>query len=232
MELKGKLAVVTGVSRGIGYSTVKDLLEEGVIVAGWGRTAPDIQHDNFHFFSTDIRKAASVLNAYKETVSRIGANIEILINNAGVGFYYSFEETPLDKMQEMFETNVFGIYYVSQQIIPNMKKLERGHIINIASIAATNGIEGMSAYCGTKYALRGISLSMMKELRIFGIKVTTVYPGSVKTNFFDSMDVITANDNMMMPEDISSTILHVLKTPQNYLLAEVEARPLQPKGKK
>jgi NADP-dependent 3-hydroxy acid dehydrogenase YdfG len=231
MDLKNKVAVVTGVSRGIGLAIVRDLLKEGMIVAGWGRTAPELTDPGFHFFLTNIRDNESVKNSFQQTVESLGDNIHVLVNNAGLGYYYSFEDTPIEKVYEMFETNVYGVYYVSRLIVPQMKRMEAGHIINISSIAGTNGIESMSAYCGTKFALRGISLSMMKELRKFGIKVTTVYPGSVKTNFFDEIDVVTANDHMMMPEDISSTVVHVLKTPANYLIPEVEARPLQPKGK-
>ena len=109
--------------------------------------------------------------------------------------------------------------------------MEMGHIINIASIAATTGIPKMAGYCATKHAVRGISQSMYKELREFGIKVTTIYPGSVKTNFFDNIEAIDANNNMMMPEDIASTILHVLQSPDNYHHVDIEVRPLRPKGK-
>ena len=112
-----------------------------------------------------------------------------------------------------------------------MKSMEEGHIVNISSIAGTNGIAGMAGYCGTKHAVRGISHSMFKELRNFGIKVSTIYPGSTNTNFFDEFSSVDSNNNMMRPEDIALTIIQVLETSANYLPVDIEVRPLQPKGK-
>ena len=131
----------------------------------------------------------------------------------------------------MFKTNVDSIFYCSKSIIPVMKENNGGHIVNISSIAGTNGISGMAAYCATKHAVRGLSQSMFKELRNYGIKVSTIYPGSTKTNFFDDIDSVTTHDNMMMPEDIAQTIVQVLETSANYLPVDIEVRPLQPKGK-
>lgn len=147
-----------------------------------------------------------------------------------MGYEGAFEELEPKKWQAMFETNVNGIFYCSRLVIPQMKKNDEGHIINISSIAGTTGIPGMSAYCGTKHAVRGISHSMYKELRKYGIKVTTIYPGSVNTNFFDDIDSVTANENMMRPEDIADSILHCLKTHPNYHQVDLEVRPLKPKG--
>jgi short-subunit dehydrogenase len=113
-----------------------------------------------------------------------------------------------------------------------MKAQDEGHIVNISSIAGTLGIEQMAGYCGTKFAVRGISQTMYKELRNFGIKVTCIYPGSVKTNFFDKIPTVTVNDNMMMPEDLAATIVHCLKSHPNFHHVDVEVRPLRPLGKK
>jgi NADP-dependent 3-hydroxy acid dehydrogenase YdfG len=232
MNLNNKIAVVTGVSKGIGLSTVKLLLDNGVKVAGWGRSAPKIKHPNFAFYLTNVRDAESVSESYNATVEDFGGDIAILINNAGLGYQAKMEEMTLDQWHEMFETNVNGIFYCSRLVIPGMKKMDSGHIINISSIAGQIGIEEMSGYCGTKYAVRGISSALYKEVRNFGIKVTCIYPGSVKTNFFDKIPSVTPNDNMMMPEDIASTILHCLEAPDNYHHVDIEVRPLRPLGKK
>lgn len=232
MELKGRIAVVTGASRGIGLTTVQALLEKEVKVAGWGRTAPDLQHQNFHFFECDIRKAEMVQQAYEQTIEKLGGSVSILINNAGLGFSAKLEEQTLEQWHTMFETNVNGLFYCTRLVVPGMKEQEEGHIINISSIAGTTGIEEMSGYCATKHAVRGISHSLYKEVREFGVKVTCIYPGSVKTNFFDPIESVTANDNMMRPEDIASTILHALESPPNYHHIDIEVRPLMPKGKR
>lgn len=232
MNLKGKNAIVTGVSKGIGLSTVKMLLEKGMKVAGWGRTSPELDHEHFRFFKADVGAEAEVKAAWQASRDWFASPVSVLINNAGLGYSALFEETPTQQWMEMFNTNVHGIFFCSREVIPDMKKLDEGHIINISSIAGHTGIESMSGYCGTKFAVRGISQTMYKELRNFGIKVTCIYPGSVKTNFFDQIPTVTVNDNMMMPEDIASTILHCLESPPNYHHIDVEVRPLRPMGKK
>jgi len=231
MNLKNKVAIVTGSSKGIGLATVHVLLEQGVKVAGWSRSKTKIEHPNFKYFEVDIGDVKSVENAYNQTVSRFQHNIQILINNAGLGYSALFEDLKLKKWKHMFDTNVNGILYVSRLVIPQMKKMQEGHIINISSVAGSTGIETLSGYCATKFAVRGLSQALYKELREYGIKVTCIYPGSVQTNFFDEIDSVTANKNMMQPEDIASTILHCLQSSPNYHHVDIEVRPLQPKGK-
>ncbi len=231
MELLNKTAIITGVSKGIGLATANLLLKNGVKVAGWSRSEPNLKHKNFHFVQVDVSNNDSVVKGYQQTIAHFGNQIEILINNAGLGFEGLIEEMSDNDWHQMFKTNVDSIFYCSRLVIPEMKKMDNGHIINISSIAGTNGIAGMAGYCGTKHAVRGISQAMFKELRNFGIKVSVIYPGSVKTNFFDDIDSVTTSDNMMMPEDIASTILHVLSAPPNYHHIDIEVRPLRPKGK-
>lgn len=232
MELNQQIAVVTGVSKGVGLEVVKLLVARGSIVAGWGRTAPDFKHSNFHFFLCDVSQEEQVENAYQKTTSKLGTDIRILINNAGFGIAGKFEEMNSEDWKSMFETNVHGIFYVSKRLIPAMKSADAGHILNVASIAGLNGVANFAGYVGTKHAVRGISHSMYMELRDFGIKVSTIYPGSIQTNFFDSIPGMDANENMMRAEDVALTIIQTLETHPNYFVAEIECRPLQPKGKK
>lgn len=232
MELNKKIAVVTGVSKGVGLEVVKQLLEKGTIVAGWGRTAPDIKHENFHFFSCDVSVEDQVEKAYTSTVKKLGSDIRILINNAGFGVAGKFEEMSTEDWKSMFDTNVHGIFYVSKRLVPAMKTADEGHIINVSSIAGLNGVANFAGYVGTKHAVRGISHSMYMELRDFGIKVSSIFPGSIQTNFFDKIEGTTTNENMMRPEDVAQTIVQTLETHPNYFVADVELRPLRPKGKK
>jgi NADP-dependent 3-hydroxy acid dehydrogenase YdfG len=232
MELTNKIAVVTGVSKGLGHKIVIQLLEKGVKVAGWGRNHPDLYHDNFLFIPCDVSQEDSVEEAYRATVEKMGEDIRIVINNAGYGTSSPIEEMESEAWEQIFKTNVHGIFYVCKRLIPNMKQQEEGHIINISSIAGLNGLANFSAYCGTKHAVRGISHSLYMELREFGIKVSTIYPGSIQTQFFDDIEGMEAHENMMRPEDVASTIIHTLETHPNYFIADVECRPLRPKGKK
>ncbi len=232
MELKNKIAVVTGVSKGIGLELVKLLLEKGVVVAGWGRTAPDLDHADFHFFTCDVSKEESVENAFQETTKKLGTDIRILVNNAGFGVFGATETFSSEDWKGMFDTNVHGIFYTTKRLIPGMKAADEGHILNVASIAGLNGVNQFAGYVGTKHAVRGISHSLYMELRDFGIKVSTIYPGSIQTNFFDDIPGMETNENMMRPIDVATTMLQTLETHPNYFVVDVECRPLRPKGKK
>lgn len=230
MNLQDKLVVVTGASKGIGLATVNAFISAGAKVAGWSRSEPALTDENFLWIKTDMTSFVSVREAYEATEKHFGATPDVLVNNAGLGFEGRLVDTPLDDWHQMFDVNVHGLFYACKLSIPAMQQKGEGHIINISSIAGTTGIESMSGYCATKHAVRGLSHSLYKEVRNDGIKVTCVYPGSVNTNFFDTIDSVTANENMMRPEDIAQTILETVATYRNYHIVDIEMRPLKPKG--
>ncbi|MEP2667603.1 MAG: SDR family NAD(P)-dependent oxidoreductase [Cyclobacteriaceae bacterium] len=230
MELKGQLAIVTGASKGIGWATVNALLAAGCRVAGWSRSTLTLKHDLFKHYQVDVKDNASVEKAFSNTSSDFDRTPSILINNAGLGFEDALEDLSVEKWHTMFQTNVDGIFYCTRLALPSMKKQGKGHIINISSVAGMTGIPGMTGYCATKYAVRGLSQALFKEVRKFGVKVTCIYPGSVQTNFFDKIPSVEASDNMMQPEDIASTIIHCLNSPDNYHHVDIEVRPLKGKG--
>ena len=230
MDLTGKVAIVTGASKGIGRATVEALLARGAAVAGWGRTAPDgLVHDRFQFFGCDVRDEHAVAEALTNTLRELGPDVHVLVNNAGLGIAGPADGFASDDWRLMFDTNVHGTFYCTRAVLPHMKRQQLGHIVNIASIAGTTGIENMAGYCATKFAVRGFSQSLFKEVRNDGIKVTCFNPGSTQTNFFDDIPGTTANDSMMRPEDIASAIIYSLETPANFHVVEVELRPLRPK---
>lgn len=230
MELKNQLAVVTGASKGIGLATTRVLLEAGCRVAGWSRSAMSMPDKNFKSYRVDVRDATSVDQAYKATCQDFGGDIAILVNNAGLGYEQPLEQLPLEHWHAMFDTNVNGIFFCTRLVLPAMKASGKGHIVNISSVAGTTGIPGMAGYCATKYAVRGLSHALFKEVRKHGVKVTCIYPGSVKTNFFDVIPSVEPSDDMMMPEDIASTIVHCLNASDNYHHVDIEVRPLKGKG--
>lgn len=231
MDLKGKIAVVTGVSKGIGYECVKQLLEKGAVVVGLGNNKPDIHDGNFIFITCNVREFEQVESAF-DLIAKTYHQVDVLINNAGLGYFGNCETFPVEHFTEMVETNLNGLFYCTRQVIPLMKINQAGHIINIASTAGTTGYVGASGYCATKFAVRGFSESLYQELREEGIKVTCVYPGSVKTDFFRNNPNITVHDYMLMPEDLASAIIQTLETPFNFHTVNLEIRPLQPKGPK
>ncbi|MEX0966991.1 MAG: SDR family NAD(P)-dependent oxidoreductase [Bacteroidia bacterium] len=232
MEIKDKVAFVTGVSKGIGQAVVSQLLEKGAHVCGLGKTRPGYSHERFSFYETNVRESGSVKRSVAEALARHDGRVDILINNAGLGYFGPLEEMPLEQWHEIFEVNVNGTFFTCRETIPVMKKHGRGHIINVSSIAGLQGQAQGAAYCGAKHAVRGISDSLFRELRDFNIKVTAIFPGSTKTNFFDNAQGIDAHDNMMMPEDVAGQILRIIETPDNFVINSLEFRPLQPRPAK
>ncbi len=228
MDLLNKNAIVTGSSRGIGKAITEALLEEGITVVGWNRTKPDFEHAHFHSVQVDIADADEVNRAFEETTRLVGNPIAILINNAGIGYKGATEEMEPSEWQRLFNVNVHGLFYVTRHVIPMMKQMKQGHIINISSGAGTTGIAGMVAYCGTKHAVHGISHALHAELRYDGIKVTCLSPGSVHSNFSKEMGSPPSKTNKMRPEDIASSVVHALKAHPNYHYVDMEVRPLQP----
>lgn len=230
MEIQGKLAIVTGVSKGIGLETVKQFLAEGMVVAAWGRTSADINHENYHFFKTDVSSWEAVQASFSATTEKLG-KASVLVNNAGMGYQGLIHEMDVEEWKYMYDLNVHGLFYCIKLAVPNMIEMEEGHIINISSIAGTNGVKTMSGYVGSKHAVTGIGHSIFQELRDYGIKVTTIYPGSTNTNFFDSIAFADANKHMMRPQDIATSIVQTVQTHSNYHVVDLEIRPLMPKGK-
>jgi short-subunit dehydrogenase len=230
MDIQNKIAVITGVSKGVGYYTAKALLENGAIVFGLGRNNNDIVHPNFHFINCDVRSFNSVENAFKEVFLKTDNQIHILLNNAGLGYFGFMEDTTLEQWNEIFETNVNGVFYCCKMVLPIMKNNQYGHIINIASTAALEGMPQVSAYCGSKWAVKGMSESLYREVRDFRVKVTCIYPGSIKTDFFRNSPNIKPHDYMLMPEDVAQNIIQILNMSDNFHTINLEIRPLQPKG--
>lgn len=230
MILKDKIAVVTGVSKGIGEALCKQLLDNGAKVYGLGRNDFDGNHTNYNFIKTDVRNIEEVKLAFDHILNESNNKIDILINNAGLGYFGNVEDLPIEQWDEMMQTNVNGMFYCTRLAVPAMKNNGIGHIINIASTAGLEGMPMVSGYCATKWAVKGFSESLWRELRDYKIKVTCVYPGSVKTDFFRNSPNIKPHDYMLHPEDVADMMVYALKTPDNFHQVNLEVRPLQPKG--
>ena len=239
MNLTDKVAVVTGASSGLGRHFSEQLIERGAEVFGLARSMDtlnairdDLGHA-FHPIDCDVRDKDAVATAF-DTVMDASGRLDVLINNAGLGQFGPVDETDLDTWDVQQETNVRGVFLCTRAAAPIMKQQNGsegfgGHIVNIASIAGLLGNPNISAYNASKFAVRGFSEATMKELRGDGIKVSCVYPGSIETNFFDVAGV-DMTDNPMQPQDVASTVVHLIEMPDNYLISEVVMRPLRPRG--
>jgi NADP-dependent 3-hydroxy acid dehydrogenase YdfG len=226
MDLTGKVAIVTGVSSGIGRATAEALLARGAAVAGWGRHAPeDLDHERFLFFECDVRDEHAVAEAFTNTQRELGPEIHVLVNNAGLGIFGPIDGFKSEDWHAMFDTNVNGLFYCTRAVLPQMKKQHTGHLINVASLAATAGTANLAGYCATKYAVRGFSDALFKEVRPDGIRVTCVMPGSVETNFNGATPGTEPNPYKMQPEDIAAAIVHALEAPEVTMISEIQLRP-------
>ena len=226
MDLNGKVAIVTGVSSGIGRATAEALLARGAAVAGWGRHAPEgLTHERFLFFECDVRDEHAVAEAFTNTQRELGLDVQVLVNNAGLGVFGPIDGFKSADWHAMFDTNVHGLFYCTRAVLPQMKKQHEGHIINVASLAATAGTANLAGYCATKYAVRGFSDALFKEVRPDGIKVTCVMPGSVETNFNGAQPGQEPDPHKMQPQDIAAAIVHALEAPPATMVSEIQMRP-------
>jgi NADP-dependent 3-hydroxy acid dehydrogenase YdfG len=230
MNLTGKVAIVTGVSSGIGRATAEAFLARGAAVAGWGRKAPeDLDHERFLFFECDVRDEHAVAEAFTNTQRELGPEIHVLVNNAGLGVFGPIDGFRSEDWHAMFDTNVNGLFYCTRAVLPQFKQQQAGHIINVASLAATAGTANLAGYCATKYAVRGFSDALFKELRPDGIRVTCVMPGSVETNFNGATPGTEPDPYKMQPEDIAAAIIHAVEAPDVTMISEMQLRPAKVK---
>ncbi|MBF9220852.1 SDR family oxidoreductase [Hymenobacter ruricola] len=228
MDLTGKVAIVTGASKGIGRATVEALLARGAAVAGWARTAPaGLVHDRFQFFECDVQDEHSITEAFTNTQRELGPDIHVLVNNAGLGIMGEVDGFRTEDWKTMFDTNVLGTFLCTRAVLPQMKRQHAGHVVNVASLAGTAGTAGMSGYCATKFAVRGFSDALFKEVRPAGIRVTCVMPGSVETNFNGKEPGPAPDPHKMQPEDIAAAIVHAIEAPDTTMISEIQLRPAQ-----
>jgi NADP-dependent 3-hydroxy acid dehydrogenase YdfG len=239
MELRDKVAIVTGASAGIGLAFSRHLVGRGAQVFGLARTkgrlekARETVGEAFHPIVCDVGDENRVAAAVEQVVNDAG-RIDVLVNNAGLGKYGRVDDLSVEDWDVQMSTNLRGVFLCTRAVLPHMRKQNEvsafgGHIINIASIAGLLGNPTLSAYNATKFGVRGFSEAVMKEVRDDGIKVSCVYPGSIATNF-SAISGGGGSSNPMTPDDIASTIIHLLETSDNYLISEVVMRPLRPKG--
>ena len=228
MDIKGKIILVTGSSKGLGRIVAEKLLAKGAHVIGWSRSSSRILHSKYTEYLVDIGDEAAV-NATFAKVLKEHPTIDGLINNAGFGAYAPIEAMDHAVTKAMFDTNVLGLIHLTQLAVPVMKKAQSGHIINVSSVAGIIGIENMSVYNATKFAVKGFSESLYKELRNDGIKVTCILPGSIETSFFDQLENFTKSNNTMDANDVAETLLFCLESSTTFHPVNLELKPMPTK---
>ncbi|UCZ53909.1 3-ketoacyl-ACP reductase [Bacillus shivajii] len=222
-SLEGKKALITGGSRGIGRATAIALAKEGVelgLIARSEESFQSVEKELTALDATFVTAVADVANeqevqlAVKKIEDKFGA-IDILINNAGVGVRGSFLELPTDEWKKVLDTNVMGIVHVTQAALPAMIEKNKGDIVNISSMSGLKGTEGSSAYSASKFAVIGMSESLMQEVRPHNIRVSVLTPSLVETDFTRGRDNHDWNpDKYTQAEDVAEYIVNNLKLEQ------------------
>ncbi|HSK10875.1 MAG TPA: SDR family oxidoreductase [Vicinamibacterales bacterium] len=227
-QLSGRVALVTGGSKGIGAAIVRALAEAGASVVSTSRTGSGASTRQVKHVRADVRVPGEAAGAIEEAVSEFGG-LDILVNNAGVGLHADVADTTIEQWQQVIETNLSGVFYCCHAAIPHLRRRGGGWIINISSLAGKNAFVGGAAYCASKAGLNQFSEALMQEVRHDGIRVSYIMPGSVATEFGGR-----GGDKQgwaVGSEDIGQIVLDLLAMPARTLPSRIEVRPSRPPRK-
>ncbi len=233
-NLTNKVAYITGGSKGIGYGIAQTLLANGMKVAISSRTFAAAQQaasslstnpSKVLAIESEVSSMAAEAAAIQATIAHFG-QLDVLIANAGVGHFANIETLTAGEWKETIDTNLTGVFNSVKASLEALKK-SQGYIITIASLAGTNFFETASAYNASKFGLVGFTQAIMLDLRKYGIKVSTIMPGSVATNFNNHVPN-DADAWKIQPEDIGELVADLLKMNPRTLPSKIEVRPSMP----
>jgi NAD(P)-dependent dehydrogenase (short-subunit alcohol dehydrogenase family) len=239
-ELNGKVAVVTGGTRGIGYSIAAALVVEGAKVFICGRDPATLKAalanlartggDRADGVVADVRRYEDCRRLVQRTAEHFGG-LDLLVNNAGIGIFKAVDQLTPEEWDATIETNLSGVFYCCREAIPLMRKRGGGYIFNISSLAGINAFPNGSAYNASKFGLNGFSEAIMQEVRYDGIRVSYIMPGSVATDFAAAPGTRPRESWKLTGEDIAKAVIDLYKFPAQSLASRIELRPSQPPRK-
>ena len=238
-QLAGKVAVVTGGTRGIGRAIAERLLCEGASVAicgrakeSTGRAAQEMESigsGRILGHAADITRFDQVQKFFRAVDSAFGG-MDILVNNAGEGVFRKVAEMTVEDWRRNIDLNLTGVFYCSHEALPRLMQRGGGTIVNISSLAGKNAFSGGAGYNASKFGLNGFSEAMMLDHRYDRIRVSYIMPGSVDTAFGSGLEGRRTENTswMIAPEDVAEVVLMVLKVPERTMVSRVEMRPSRP----
>lgn len=237
IDLRGKVGVVTGSTRGIGRAIAEELARAGATVVVSGRREEDVARVVEEMKAAGHRAlgAACDVRRYEQVEAMMGlaagkaGGIDVLINNAGVGLFAHVAEIDPEAWDEVIATNLTGVFYCSRAAIPHFRKRGGGAIVNVSSLAGKNAFAGGAAYNASKFGLEGLSEAMMLDLRYENIKVAYVMPGSVATEFAGREP--KEDTWRLTGMDVAEVVLDILAQDRRALASRIELRPFQPPRK-
>ena len=226
MKLKNKNILITGGTSGIGRRTAEVLASKGANVLVTGRSPEKLdrmkEKSNILSLQFDLSKSSEIPNKAKECLNLFSGQIDVLINNAGIGDFGPVDELDMTTFLQVFNTNVFGLALLTKELVPVMKNQNEGTIINIGSSASKRGFKNGSVYAASKFAVRALSQCWQAELRPYNIRVCQVNPSEVTTAFAQENRKERAEiDNKLAPEEIAHTIVSILEMRNKGFVPEV-----------
>ncbi len=237
-NLDTKVAFVTGGSKGIGYGIAESLSQMGMKVAITSRKKEEAEKaakeisakgkGEVFGLQADVRDFESQKKAIEEVAGKWG-QLDVLVANAGIGHFGSIEELTPEQWQQTIDTNLTGVFYSIKAAVPALKK-SQGYVFTISSLAGTNFFAGGAAYNASKFGVTGFTQAVMLDLRNYGIKVSTIMPGSVATHFNDHTPS-DADSWKIQKEDIGELVVDLLKMNHRALPSKIEIRPTTPPKK-
>jgi NAD(P)-dependent dehydrogenase (short-subunit alcohol dehydrogenase family) len=231
--LDGKTALVTGASRGIGLAIARNLASMGARVCLCARdekklksAAVEVERTGGKVLAVpaDVSRASDVSSLIQKTEQSLGT-IEILVNNAGIGYFGPTHEASEEIWNSVLDANLKSVFLLSTAVVPGMIRLRDGHIVNIASLAGKSAFAGGGIYCASKWGLLGLTQCMAEDLRPHGIRVSAVCPGSVNTDF--SPHAGKNPKKMLQPEDVAHAVAAILTQQPQSFISEIVLRPTQ-----
>ncbi|WP_176328434.1 SDR family oxidoreductase [Arenibacter amylolyticus] len=236
MELKGKIAYITGGSKGIGYGVAQKLLQAGMKVAVSGRNLETVTQaakslgaeDNVLALASDVTKLKEEEKAVAQIVDKWGG-VDVVLANAGVGHFAPIDQMSDDHWHQMIDTNLTGAFHTLKASVDALKK-SKGYYITLASLAGTNFFAQGAGYNASKFGVVGFTQAAMLDLREYDIKVSTIMPGSVATHF-NNNEPSDKDAWKIQPEDIGDLVLDLLRMNPRTLPSKIEVRPTRPDKK-
>lgn len=233
-RIAGKVAVVTGGTRGIGRAVVEALLDEGMKVAFCGASQLSVdsalkaigRRPELWGAKADVSVCDEARMFVQAAADRFGG-VDVLVNNAGLGVFRAVSELEPREWDRMISLNLSGAYYCSHAVLPIFRQRGGGDIVNMSSLAGRNPFEGGSGYNASKFGLNGFSEAMMLDHRHEGVRVSYIMPGSVATEFGGGASGSGA-EWKIAPEDVARVVTGLLRMPRRTTVSRVEIRPSQP----
>jgi NAD(P)-dependent dehydrogenase (short-subunit alcohol dehydrogenase family) len=237
-SFSGKVAVVTGGSRGIGLAIACALVERGAKVAITASSETTLRAGAGELQKTagaevlplraDVRRYEEMEQAMRTVAERFGG-IDILVNNAGIGIFRPVADMSLEEWRQVIDTNLTGVFHGCRAALPHLRARGAGWIVNISSLAGANAFPEAAAYCASKAGLNAFSEALMQEVRHDGVRVAYVMPGSVRTGFSGRS---AGNDEWKLaPDDVAQVVVDLIAHPSRSLPSRVEIRPSRPPRK-